>query len=142
MSVVVILKFFHFLALFFAGGIGIGGAVIQSVHLKAGQAPSPLVGKSIRILAALGLLSLLVIWITGIGLHHLLYSGSYVNHAFSVKLGAAGLLLLLSAIGNYHLYQSAKMKMPPKPSLMKPLLQAQRAALVIVLLGAAIAFSG
>ena len=141
MSIVVILKFFHFLALFFAGGIGIGGSVVQSVHLKAGQAPSPLIGKSIRILAFLGLIALFVIWLTGIGLHHIIYGGSFINHAFTVKLVAAGLLLLLSAIGNFHLYKSAKAQTPPNPAIMKPLLQGQRAALVVVLLGAAIAFT-
>ena len=141
MSAIVILKFFHFLALFFAGGIGIGGAVVQSVHLKAGRAPSPLVAKAIRILAFLGLIALLVIWITGIGLHHSLYGGAFINHAFTAKLIGAGLLLLFSAIGNYHLYQSAKAQKAPNPSVMKPLLQGQRVALVVVLLGAAIAFS-
>ena len=52
-----ILKFLHFLSIFIAGGIGIGGAVVQSVHLKAKQPPTPLVGRSMQILVIMGLAS-------------------------------------------------------------------------------------
>ena len=81
-----ILKFLHFLSIFIAGGIGIGGAVVQSVHLKAKQPPTPLVGRSMQILGIMGLGSLIVLWITGLALHGLIYQGAYLGTAFAVKI--------------------------------------------------------
>ena len=40
MAGIVVLKFIHYLALFLAGGIGVGGAVIQSMHVNANAASS------------------------------------------------------------------------------------------------------
>ena len=141
MSIVVILKFFHFLGLFVAGGIGVGGAIVQSAHIKAGQPPAPPVGRAMQILGLLGLISLIVIWLTGIGLAHSLYGGLAINSAFTAKLGGAALLLLLSAASNFHIYQAMKAKHPPHASFMKASIMLSRAALIVVLAGAAIAFS-
>ena len=45
MAGIVVLKFIHYLALFLAGGIGVGGAVIQSMHVKMQTPPAPPVGR-------------------------------------------------------------------------------------------------
>ena len=141
MSVIVILKFLHFLAIIFAGGIVIGGAVIQRAHMKAGEAPSEPVRKALRTLAGMGLAALSLLWITGIGLAHGLYGGLSVNTAFSVKLAGAGLLLFLSAFGNYHLYQVAQRKQPPNARLMGGITSLSRLALIVVLGAVSVAFT-
>ena len=51
----VILKLLHYLSIFAAGGIGVGGAVIQSIYTKANKIPEPHLGKSFRVLGIIGL---------------------------------------------------------------------------------------
>ena len=136
-----ILKFLHFLSIFIAGGIGIGGAVVQSVHLKAKQPPTPLVGRSMQILGIMGLGSLIVLWITGLALHGLIYQGAYLGTAFAVKLIGATVLLLMSIIGNTHIYKSSKNKTPLNLKLMKPITSIGRIALIFVLAGAVVTFN-
>ena len=36
MSIIVVLKFFHYLALFLAGGLGVANSVLMKAHMKAG----------------------------------------------------------------------------------------------------------
>ena len=136
-----ILKFLHFLAIFVAGGIGIGGAVIQSVHLKAKQAPTPLVGRSMQILGIMALGSLIILWITGLALHGIIYQGVNLGTAFTVKLIGASVLLVMSIIGNIHIHKSSKNKMPPNAKLMKPITTIGRIALVFVIAGAVVSFN-
>ena len=81
------LKFLHFLALFAAGGLGIGGAIVQSALIKAGQAPSAALGRALRLLSIIGLIAIVTLWITGVGLAHALYGGLGINTAFGIKLG-------------------------------------------------------
>ena len=141
MSFIIILKFFHFLSLFFAGGIGIGGAVIQSLHAKAGEAPSPLTRKALHILAIMGLVALIVIWLTGIALHHALYEGAFLNHAFTLKLGGAAILLGTSILSNVMLYRASLGGQAVNPLVMRRLTSFSRFALIIVIGGAAAAFT-
>ena len=141
MSFIIILKFFHFLSLFFAGGIGIGGAVIQSLHAKAGEAPSPLTRKALHILAIMGLMALIVIWLTGIALHHALYEGAFLNHAFTLKLGGAAILLGTSILSNAMLYRASRGGQAAHPTVMRRLTALSRFALIIVIGGAAAAFT-
>ena len=141
MSFIIILKFFHFLSLFFAGGIGIGGAVIQSLHAKAGEAPSPLTRKALHILAIMGLVALIVIWLTGIALHHALYEGAFLNHAFTLKLGGAAILLGTSILSNVMLYRASRGGQAINPLVMRRLTAFSRFALITVIGGAAAAFT-
>ncbi len=138
MSVVVILKFFHYLGLFFAGGLGIAGGVLQSAHQKAGQPPALPVQKALRILAWLSLGAIIILWVTGLGLTHLIYGHFGLGWAFHMKLLGASILLLVSAGMNFHLSASAKAQKPPSPAIMKLVPPITRAALVLVLVGIAI----
>jgi hypothetical protein len=114
---------------------------VQSVHLKAKQPPTPLVGRSMQILGIMGLGSLIVLWITGLALHGLIYQGAYLGTAFAVKLIGATVLLLMSIIGNTHIYKSSKNKTPPNVKLMKPITSIGRIALIFVLAGAVVTFN-
>ena len=138
MAGIVILKFIHYLALFLAGGIGVGGAVIQSMHVKMQTPPAPPVGRGLRLLGLIGLGSLVVLWLTGIGLAHAIYGTLALGSAFYVKLLGAGLLLAASAAANLHLHKSMQAGSPPNAGFMKKMLMLSRGALVLVLGGIAI----
>ena len=142
MSLVIVLKFIHFLSIVLAGGITIGGAVVQRAHAKAGVVPAAPVISALRTLGLIGLTALVLLWISGIGLAHSLYGGLAINTAFNVKLFGASLLLAASLIGNYHLYQSAQAHTPPNAVLMRRLQSLGRASLLLVIGGVAVAFSG
>ena len=138
MSFIIILKFIHYLALFLAGGLGIGGAIIQSSHLKAETPPAPPVQRAMRTLAWLSLIAVVLLWITGFGLAYLIYGGMNIGWAFHVKLlGATG--LLVANIGlNIHLSSITRTGSAPNPRLMKIIPMLARASLVLVLGGIAV----
>ena len=137
----IILKFFHYLAIVFSGGVLVGGGLIQAVFTRANQAPDKTVGKVLKILGYIGLTSLIVLWITGILLSNLIYGGFSINTAFTVKIIAAAILLIISFVVNIHVYNSSKNNQPPNKSIMKIATMSGRGLIIVVLLSAAIAFS-
>ena len=68
MTTVVLLKFFHYVSLFLAGGLGVANALLFKNHQKAEMPPAPPVQKTMMTLARLGLFSLVILWATGIPL--------------------------------------------------------------------------
>ena len=137
----IVLKFFHYLAIIFAGGVLVGGGLIQSVFARSNQVPDKIFGKVLKILGYLGLASLIILWITGILLSNLIYGGFSINTAFTIKIIAAAFLLIISFIVNIHVYNSSKNNQPPKKSIMKFSTMSARGLIIVVLFGAAIAFS-
>ena len=137
----IILKFFHYLAIVFSGGVLVGGGLIQAVFTRANQVPDKTVGKVLKILGYLGLASLIILWITGILLSNLIYGGFSINTAFTVKILGAAILLILSFIVNIHVYNSSKNSHPPNKSIMKFATMSGRGLIIIVLLAAAVAFN-
>ena len=137
----ILLKTFHYLAILFAGGVLVGGGLIQAVFTRANQIPDINVSKVLKILGYLGLASLIVLWITGILLSNLIYGGFAINTAFTVKIIAAAILLTLSFTINIHLYNSSKKKQPPNKTIMKISTMSSRGLIIIVLVCAAIAFN-
>ena len=63
---IVLLKTFHYLAILFAGGVLVGSGLIQSVYAKANQVPDINASKVLKILGYIGLISIIILWITGI----------------------------------------------------------------------------
>ena len=137
---IIVIKFFHFWALFSAGGIGVGGAVVQSVYIKEGKIPEPHLGKAFRILGFVGLVSIATLWITGMILAQSLYGGFSINIAFTVKIIGAAIVLIMSCVSNFHVYKSFKNQSPPNSKLMKMMMSLSRIGLVLAIGGAAIAF--
>ena len=137
---IIIIKFLHFLALFAAGGIGVGGAVVQSAYIKEGKIPEPHLGKALRILGFVGLASIATLWITGMILAQSLYGGYSINTAFTIKIIGAAIVLIGSCISNFHVYKSFKNQSPPNPKLMKMMMSLGRFGLILALGGAAAAF--
>ena len=137
----IVLKTFHYLAILFAGGVLVGGGLIQAVFTRANQVPDINVGKVLKILGYLGLGALIILWITGILLSSILYGGFAINTAFTIKIIAAAFLLIISFIVNIHVYNSSKNNQPPNKSIMKIATMSGRGLIIVVLLAAAIAFS-
>ena len=140
MTIIVTLKFIHYLAIVFAGGVLVGGGVIQSVYARVNQIPDLTTAKILKLLGYIGLISLIILWISGIILSINLYGGFIINSAFTIKIIAAGILLGLSAFVNFHVYNSSKNNLPPNKTIIKIATMTGRGLLVIVLITAAIAF--
>ena len=138
---IVLLKTFHYLAILFAGGVLVGSGLIQSVYAKANQVPDINASKVLKILGYLGLISIIILWITGIFLSNVLYGGFSINTAFTIKIIAAAFLLIISFIVNIHVYNASKNNQPPNKSIMKFSTMSARGLIIVVLFGAAIAFS-
>ena len=138
---IILLKFFHYLAIVFSGGVLVGGGLIQAVYIRANQVPDINVSKVLKILGYFGLAALLTLWTTGIFLSNLIYGGFSINTAFSIKIIAAAFLLILSFIVNIHVYNSSKNNQPPNKSIMKVATMSARGLIIVVLLFAAIAFN-
>ena len=140
MTLIITLKFIHYLAIVFSGGVLVGSGVIQSVYAKANQIPDLTTAKILKLLGYIGLISLIVLWISGIVLSINLYGGFIINSAFTIKIIAAGFLLGLSVFINFHVFNSSKNNLPPNKAIMKIATMSGRGLLVIVLIAAAIAF--
>ena len=138
MSLIIVLKFFHYIALFLAGGLGVANSLLAKAHQTAGMPPAPPVQKTMMMLARIGLIAILILWVTGIGLGHAIYGGFDLGWAFHMKLFGATILLLVISFLNYHLASSAKKAVPPHPTVMKIVPMITRGALVLVLAGIAI----
>ena len=135
------LKILHYFSILFAGGVMVGSTVVQSAFVRAGEVPPPHVGKAFALLGYIGLGSIVTLWVTGIGLAHMLYGGLGITGAFHVKLLGAAIVLGISVIGNLHVHRSMKAKQPPSAALMKRLVQLGRGGIVLAICGAAVAFS-
>ena len=138
---IVLLKTFHYLAILFAGGVLVGSGLIQRVYAKANQVPDINASKVLKILGYVGLISIIILWITGIFLSNVLYGGFSINTAFTIKIIAAAFLLIISFIVNIHVYNASKNNQPPNKSIMKFSTMSARGLIIVVLFGAAIAFS-
>lgn len=142
MTVIVGLKFFHYLALFLAGGLGVANGLLAKAHQAAGQPPAPPVQATMMTLARLGLVAIILLWVTGIGLGYQIYGGLSMGWAFHMKLLGATILLGAIAFLNYHLTARRKAGLPPDQMVMKLVPVAARGSLVLVLLGIAITTTG
>lgn len=138
MTLIVGLKFFHYLALFLAGGLGVANSVLMKAHIKAGTPPALPVQKSMMTLARLGLLAVVILWITGIPLTLLVYGSFALGWAFHLKLLGATALLGIIAFINLHLTQSVKNGVPPNQKLVALVPKIARPSLALVLIGVAI----
>ena len=142
MSTIIVLKFLHYLALFLAGGLGVANGLLTKAHQKAGQLPALPVQQTMMKLAHLGLVAVVLLWVTGFGLTHLVYGGFAIGWAFHIKLLGATILLGAISFLNIHLTSRSKAGLPPDPSVTKIIPIVSRGALLLVLLGIAITTTG
>ena len=138
MTLIIILKFFHYVALFLAGGLGVANVMLFKNHQKVGIAPAPPVRKTMMTLARIGLIAIIVLWVTGIGLTHKIYGSFALGWAFHLKL--FGATTLLGAVGflNLHVTQQARAGNPPNSKVMRIVPAIARTSLLLVLIGVAV----
>ena len=87
--------------------------LLCSALLSADEMPPPHIRKAFALLSYMGLGAIITLWITGIGLAHLIYGGLGINGAFHVKLLGAAIVLGISLWGNLHAMAQ------PKPATSK-----------------------
>jgi len=142
MTLVVALKFIHYLALFLAGGLGVANGLLTKAHQAAGQLPAPPVQATMMKLARLGLIAVVLLWVTGIALTYFVYGDFAIGWAFHMKLAGATILLAAISFLNMHLTLRRRAGTPPDQIMVKLVQMASRGGLVLVLLGIAITTSG
>ena len=138
MTAVVFLKFFHYVSIFLAGGLGVANAMLYKNHQKFETPPAPPVQKTMMTLARLGLVSIIILWATGIPLTHIVYGSFSLGWPFHLKLFGATVLLAAVAFLNLHITKKAKAGIPPSPKVMKVVPPIARTSLVLVLIGVAV----
>lgn len=139
MSIIIGFKFLHYLALFLSGGLGVANGLLARAHQIANQPAAIPVQQTMMKLARLGLVAIILLWVTGIGLSYSIYGGMVMGWAFHIKLLGATILLGAISFLNFHLSSRSKARLLPDPFIMKIIPVISRGALVLVLLGIAIA---
>jgi uncharacterized membrane protein len=137
-TTVIVLKVLHYVSLFLAGGLGVANVMLFKNHQKAGMPPAPPVQKTMMALARLGLIAIVILWLTGIPLTYKVYGSFDLGWPFHLKLLGATSLIGAVAFLNFHLTKQARDGNPPNPKVMKIILPITRASLVIVLVGVAV----
>jgi hypothetical protein len=134
----IFLKFLHYVSLFLAGGLGVANAMLFKNHKKAEMPPAPPVQKTMLTLARLGLVSIVLLWATGVPLTFKVYGTFDLAWPFHLKMFGATILLAAVAFLNMHLTQQAKAGSSPNPIVMKVIPPIARTSLVLVLFGVAV----
>ena len=138
LTTIILLKVLHYLSLFLAGGLGVANVMLFKNHQKAGMPPAPPVQKTMMTLARLGLIAIVILWLTGLPLTYKVYGSFDLGWPFHLKLLGATSLLGAVAFLNLHLTKQAKDGNPPNPKVMKIVPPIARASLVVVLVGVAV----
>ena len=138
MITVIFLKFLHYASLFLAGGLGVANAMLFKNHQKAEMPPAPPVQKTMLTLARLGLVSIVLLWATGIPLTFKVYGTFDLGWPFHLKMFGATTLLAAVAFLNMHLTQQSKAGRSPNPSVMNVIPPIARTSLALVLIGVAV----
>ena len=138
MTTVILLKVLHYLSLFLAGGLGVANVMLFKNHQKAGMPPTPPVQKTMMTLARLGLIAIVILWLTGIPLTYKVYGSFDLGWPFHLKLLGATSLLGAVVFLNLYLTKQSRNGNPPNPTVMKIVPPIARVSLFVVLIGVAV----
>lgn len=138
MITVIFLKFLHYVSLFLAGGLGVANAILHKNHQQAAMPPAPPVQKTMMTMARLGLVSIILLWASGIPLTIKVYGTFDLGWPFHLKMFGATTLLATITFLNIHLSQKAKLESPPNLNVMRVVPPIARVSLVLVLIGVAV----
>ena len=138
MFTIIFFKFVHYVSLFLAGGLGVANTMLVKNHQKAGMPPAPPVQKTMMTMARLGLVSIVLLWATGIPLTIKVYGSFDLGWPFHIKIFGATILLAAVAFLNLHLTQQAKAGSSPNLRVMRLIPPLTRISLVLVLIGVAV----
>ena len=137
-TTIILLKVLHYVSLFLAGGLGVANVMLFKNHQIAGMPPAPPVQKTMMTLARLGLIAIVILWITGIPLTYKVYGSFDLGWPFHLKLLGAISLLGAVAFLNLHLTKQSRDGNPPNPKVIKMIPPMARVSLVVVLIGVAV----
>ena len=137
-TTIILLKVLHYLSLFLAGGLGVANVMLFKNHQKAGMPPAPPVQKTMMTLARLGLIAIVILWLTGLPLTYKVYGSFDLGWPFHLKLLGATSLLSAVAFLNLHLTKQSRDGNPPNPKVIKMIPPMARVSLVVVLIGVAV----
>ena len=137
-TTIILLKVLHYVSLFLAGGLGVATVMLFKNHQIAGMPPAPPVQKTMMTLARLGLIAIVILWITGIPLTYKVYGSFDLGWPFHLKLLGATSLLGAVAFLNLHLTKQSRDGNPPNPKVIKMIPPMARVSLVVVLIGVAV----
>lgn len=137
-TTIILLKVLHYVSLFLAGGLGVANVMLFKNHQIAGMPPAPPVQKTMMTLARLGLIAIVILWITGIPLTYKVYGSFDLGWPFHLKLLGATSLLGAVAFLNLHLTKQSRDGNPPNPKVIKMIPPMARVSLVVVLIGVAV----
>jgi hypothetical protein len=133
------MKIIHMLALLGGGAGAIGNGVLLVKVMKGEGPPPPMVQESMKIIGMTGLVSIILLWVTGIIM--VSQTGRGIDWEFAVKLIGAAMVLgtvswlsLLSA-------RAAKAGTPPPMQFMKQLASIARIGLLLAIIFAVTAFN-
>ena len=118
--------------------MGVANAMLFKNHQKAEIPPSPPVQKTMMNLARLGLVAIIILWVTGVPLTYQIYGSFDLGWAFHLKLLGATILLGAITFLNFHLTSQARSGNPTNPKVMKLVPPVSRTSLILVLFGIAI----
>ena len=138
LTTIILLKVLHYLSLFLAGGLGVANVMLFKNHQKAGMPPAPPVQKTMMTLARLGLIAIVILWLTGLPLTYKVYGSFDLGWPFHLKLLGATSLLGAVAFLNLHLTKQSRDGNPPNPKVIKMIPPMARVSLVVVLIGVAV----
>ena len=138
MITVIFLKFLHYVSLFLAGGLGVANAMLFKNHQKAELPLAPPVQKTMMTMARLGLVSIVLLWATGVPLTVKVYGTFDLGWPFHLKMFGATTLLATIIFLNIHLTQKAKAGSPPSLSVMRIFPPIARTSLAVALIGVAV----
>ena len=119
MTTVVLLKVLHYVSLFLAGGLGVANVMLFKNHQKAGMPPAPPVQKTMMTLARLGLIAVVILWLTGIPLTYKVYGSFDLGWSFHLKLLGSTSLIGAVAFLNLHVTKPATDGNPPHHKVLK-----------------------
>ena len=102
------LKCFHFLLQFLADWLGFANNFLAKEHLNVKEKLSLVLQASIMNLAQIGLIPLLLLWITGFGLAYKIYGGMDLGRTFNIKMLGATVHLAVVIFINYYMLIVAK----------------------------------
>ncbi len=137
------LKIVHLLALLLGGAGSVAPAVAARVlkRTKHNGPPPPALALTLRIIGIGGLIAIVLLWITGLSMYSLRYSGADLGIWFAVKLVAATLILGISTWMNLMAARSARTGTPPNPRRIRRLGLAARGLLILAIVTAVISFA-
>ena len=139
----VFLKAIHLLALLLGGTATITPAIAMRALKKTGHSgpPPPPLAMTLRIAGICGLLTIILLWVTGLALYTGSYAGADLGLWFVVKLFAATGILILSTTLNVMAARAARTGTPANPKLVKPLGRAVRILLIVAVVTAVLTFA-